>query len=275
MARLTLAVLAGIITTLSGCSLEHDSGQKTGDDAVDVSRAQSPGSHTGLSPFCFWHDSTQVTLRVYGGQSLLDESGLLRPPHFLPDGCAEVPAYMIRCALPEGERIEMASGEVLEGRFGLAPGWLDARLTADEQPLLTACLLQHLGGEVEASFSLEGQHDALADAPSSASRPESILGGNLFMGGTTPVGEAAFAAVACVDAGLDAACGGAAEDALRARICGKAAVCGLEIVGACQDACDFDDEGRVAGCGGDLTNGALRAWIDTEALSSLHARTCE
>jgi hypothetical protein len=248
---------------------------ETNPDEVSEERlpAEAPMSRTGLSPYCFWHDHTQVTLRDYGAQPLLDESGLLRAPHFLPSGCDDVPSYVVRCALPAGKKVETASGELYEGRFGLASGWLEAKLTSAEQRFITACLLQHLGGEREVPFTLEGQSPALGGALQS-SQPESTLSGNLFMGGTAPVGAAAFQALACVDVGLEETCSDAAEGALRARICGKSARCGLEVVGSCMEVCDYDENGAIANCHGDMMRDALRMQIATKDISTLHGDAC-
>lgn len=99
------------------------------------------------------------------------------------DGGLELLTYMVSCALPEGESLEVA-GTTLPGSIGLAPGWLDRGMTETEQRWLSACLyarVNYFG--VTVHLSMRGASDALAaDSAEQAAYPlyEGAFWGNLF-----------------------------------------------------------------------------------------------
>lgn len=261
---------------LPACA-DGDSEFAPGDDVTwqdgEAPQEVVTSGRSGLSPTCFWNDSTQMTLRLYGKQSL-EENGALRPPHALSDSCAEVVDYVVRCALPQGTIVKTAAGKAYEGQFGLAPNWVDAPLSSSEQRWVTACLLQHVSSVDDVPIALAGANPAFGGSEQ-AFQGESIVSGNLFTGGTAPIGEPAFEAYGCADTGLVDACGADAEVALYERMCGKSAKCGLKMLGSCADQCEFDGNGKVIGCFGDVSRELVRMRVDSAAMTALHGDVCQ
>jgi len=269
MFRYSVAIIA-VVITLPACAHDADL-DSTKDPAVaeQANAALVLQGSSGLSPVCFWDDNTQMSLRIYGKMSLLD-NGVLRAPYMLPKGCADVPEYVVRCALPRGEMVKTASGTVYEGAFGFAPNWVNEKLSSSEQRSITACLLQSLSSVKDVPFGLD--ESSGAEIPGLS---ESILAGNLFLGGTAPIGAAAFQASGCVADGLVDMCGGNAEAALKARICGNSAKCGLDLFGSCSEACEFDASGHVVNCFGTDLPGYLEMRVEDAAMASLHGSVCQ
>jgi hypothetical protein len=99
------------------------------------------------------------------------------------EGGLELLAYMVSCALPEGETLAVA-GEELHGSLGLAPAWLDDGLDLSGRRWVSACLLARVNYfGVEVHLSLRGATDALtasAEEQAAYGLYEGAFWGDLF-----------------------------------------------------------------------------------------------
>lgn len=174
--------------------------------------------------------------RVAGAQTLTMAS--------TSDGRALL-SVLISCALPSSVAITaVVDGIELEfpGEIGLAPGWRHEYLDHRERRWVSACVFARMSGTaVATAVSLRGQHPALrTDHDEIGAWPfeEGAFFGNLF-------GEGAIDWNACSGrhnpVGGDRAC--AQIDPDRPGI----SLCGLALVGRCDDACDRH-RGVYRGC---------------------------
>ncbi|WP_153820886.1 hypothetical protein [Polyangium spumosum] len=179
-----------------------------------------------------------MKLDAGGGQlpAMLGISGACR------EGILEA---IVQCSLtPELSIEDPVTGQVHQGWWGLAPGWLKNPLDAPGRSWVTACVIQklnHLGREVP--ILMEGPHPRIATDPAfDLTYPfdESTAFGDMFSP-THPLkdGVPAFAVYVCTEDDLVSYCGGAGygADWLNLRICDGVAPgnCGMTFLGRCSD----------------------------------------
>ncbi|XXX74080.1 hypothetical protein WMF30_41180 [Sorangium sp. So ce134] len=152
-----------------------------------------------------------------------------------PEG-RELLAYVVRCALPEGESLSGAYGGVtytFAGAVGVAPGWRSSPLDPVGQRWVSACLLAHVNGYgIEVPISLRGEHEALETTTTERAQfnaQEAAFYGNLFGSGPD---RGMFA---CAGAAVQAQCGAGPSAEVPFRACGASEGCELSFAGPCRD----------------------------------------
>ncbi|WP_437721752.1 hypothetical protein [Sorangium sp. So ce861] len=152
-----------------------------------------------------------------------------------PEG-RELLAYVIRCALPEGESLSGAHGGVtytFPGAVGVAPDWHAEPLDPVGQRWVSACLLAHVNGYgVEVPISLRGEHAALETTTTERAQfnaQEAAFYGNLFGSGADQ------GMYACAGAAVEAQCGATPSAEVPWRSCGAGEGCELSFAAPCRD----------------------------------------
>ncbi|MGK3997283.1 hypothetical protein [Sorangium sp. So ce1024] len=232
-ARSSLAVVAGSLLFASGCVAAPQEGAE---DELAVAEDAIIWTN-GDTPSFFWRDSTQRELRRLATSSLIDGSArLLAETRLLhSDAGREVLHYLVGCALAPGTKVRTSLPEVsFEGAIGLATTWKTAKLDApSSQRWVTACLLQTLNGiGAHVPIRMVGEHKGLADAAEKDavefSIPDATMFGNLFDPATVEV-------FACADTGAVKECGATWSAFAHLRICDSSPICGITLLGPCED----------------------------------------
>ncbi|AUX46033.1 uncharacterized protein SOCE26_075360 [Sorangium cellulosum] len=165
----------------------------------------------------------------------------------------ELLAYVIRCALPEGQSLSGAYGGVtytFQGVVGLAPEWRSRPLAPVGQRWVTACLLAHVNGYgAQVLISLRGEHAALEATSTERAQfdvQEAAFYGNLFDSGSDDDdddgddgdgddGGTARGLYACAGATVQAQCGATSMSYMPRRSCSTNGGCALSFAGPCRD----------------------------------------
>ncbi|WP_437808739.1 hypothetical protein [Sorangium sp. So ce1078] len=152
-----------------------------------------------------------------------------------PEG-RELLAYVVRCALPEGESLSRAYGGVtytFPGAVGVAPDWRLEPLDPVGQRWVSACLLAHVNGYgAEVPISLRGEHEALETTSAERAQldvQEAAFYGNLFGSGPDQ------GMYACAGSTVQAQCGASSSSYVPWRSCSAGEGCGLSFAGPCRD----------------------------------------
>ncbi|WP_437781428.1 hypothetical protein [Sorangium sp. So ce1097] len=231
--RSSLAVVAGSLLFASGCVAAPQGGAE---DELAVAEDAIIWTN-GDAPSFFWQTSTQTELRRLATSPLVDRStGLLTKTRLLHSAAGrELLHYVVGCALDPGTKVSTSLPAVsFEGAIGLATTWKKAKLGAlSSQRWVTACLLQTLNGiSAHVPIRMVGNHKGLVDASVQDavdfSIPDATMFGNLF----DPAKVEVFA---CADAGAAKACGLTWSAFAHLRICDSSPLCGITLLGPCQD----------------------------------------
>lgn len=263
------ALLGGILLATAGCSAgEGDAMTSSGGSREDLAVAEgSLSSSNRLSMNRLKASSLGV---VDLSTAPLSANGLTLAPTSLlstKDG-RDVLTYLIRCALPAGEKLDGTwNGKVYSysGLVGVAPEWLAEPLSPSGRRWMSACLLAHVNayGE-EVHISLRGAHPALTTSLVEAAEysiEEMSFYGDIF----TPGGEAMFA---CAGKGLQVAHPEDPDEYQAKRSCEEDEPCAITIAGPCydltpsaMDACEGGSGDWYTGCHASATKRGT-AWSD-------------
>ncbi|KYF65747.1 hypothetical protein BE11_08020 [Sorangium cellulosum] len=237
-ARSSLAVVAGSLLFASGCVAAPQDGA---DGELAVAEDAIIWTN-GDVPSFFWQTTTQQLLQRLALSPLVDPAtGLLTPTRLLAsDAGRKLLRYVVGCALPRGTTVSTSMPAVsFKGAIGLAPTWRTGKLGAlSSQRWVTACLLQTLNGiGAKVPIRMVGSHRGLTDASAQDavdySIPDATMFGNIF----DPAKVEVFA---CADAAAAAACGLSWSAFADLRICDGSSLCGITLLGACQDEAGAD-----------------------------------
>lgn len=191
-----------------------------------------------------WNGAGGDTKDVTGIQDLPLTGNALQDSPFqamLEDkGLADTFSYVVSCALPEDDVVELELHGVpvsFPGAMGLAPEWGDADGYCDEdcQEWVSSCLMARVNAHGEhILISMRGSNGALALAEDEAEdfpHPEATYYGNIFV-----AEPEVHACLPDGETGIPRVCGDSLDD------------CFLDIEGACSDVCtrgacrDSDDD---------------------------------
>ncbi len=266
MSRLPHGVALLCAMSLIGC-LAQAGDQTDGDGDVGVVQEEAL-THNALTHNALTHNALTHNALSSGaltGASLTSTSlaGNTAIAAALADADSrEVLSYVVSCALPAGDQVNVTVGGVaytFPGELGLAPQWGQSSGTCNAacQEWVSACMLarlDYLGNYVP--ISLRGTPSAL-DVTSSEKAAYSVAEGayygNVFL--ATPK---MYACVAPGQVGLS-------------RVCGPTtAGCIVQSMGMCDDVCDKADkkDGFFPGCRDAAKNGSGHFPAGTRAYST-------
>jgi hypothetical protein len=174
----------------------------------------------------------------------------------------EILAYVVQCALDEGETLTATvNGQTYQfaGLLGLAPGWEHQGIDGDQQRLISACLLAHVNAlGVSVPISVRS-HEAVTSTPQER-RDYPVYEGSFF--GQVFNGDTLLA-YACQGSAADAALEHSEDRALR-RCTDDTDECAIVAVGRCRDVCRkrSQDEGWTeCWAGGALYEDAISVYL--------------
>jgi hypothetical protein len=172
----------------------------------------------------------------------LSANALASPLYTTAEG-RELMTYVVRCALPVDETLEVdVSGRRYEfsGLLGLAPKWADKPLDAQGKGWISACLLAHVNEEgMSVPISLRGTHDQLKKLEPNEAQQFRYQEG-AFYGDVFRADPLMYACLGWDDQGAY----GSHSPHLAERVCvagtpaGETSPCGFVNTGACQEVCD-------------------------------------
>ncbi|WP_438018013.1 hypothetical protein WMF18_02565 [Sorangium sp. So ce315] len=273
-ARSSLAVVAGSLLFASGCVAAPQGGAE---DELAVAEDAIIWTN-GDGPSFFWQTTTQQLLQRLAMSPLVDRStGLLTETRLLRSAEGrELLHYVVGCALDPRTKVSTSlPGVSFEGAIGLATTWRTAKLGAlSSQRWVTACLLQTLNGiGAHVPIRMVGNHKGLVGASAKDavdfSIPDATMFGNVF----DPAKVEVFA---CADTGAAKACGFSWSAFAHLRICDSSPLCGITLLGPCQDEavthCWTDSAGeRVCGTpGGTVYTEAISTFLDAAGFVALY-----
>jgi hypothetical protein len=186
------AFVGGSLLAQAGCLVV------AGDEGMD---AEEASEETGVSEAALSSSNRLSMNRLKAGSlevvklstAPLSADGLTLAPTILLKSKAgrDVLTYLIRCALPAGQKVGGVSGGKVysfSGLVGVAPTWLNQSLSLSGRRWMTACLLAHVNAyDEEVPISLRGNHPALSTTASESAQftaEEMSFYGDLFTQGS-------------------------------------------------------------------------------------------
>jgi hypothetical protein len=197
LSRSPVALLSALfwLASLAGCGTSEPLEATEPDQPGQRAQALCDGnglSYNGLSYNGLSYNGLSYNGLSYNGLANSDFTGWFQGDPELAD---QVMLYTVRCALPAGEKLtytdpQSSRSYTWDGSLGLAPGWASgAAPTAQEQQLISACLLAHTNKYLQhVAISVQGRDANGREIPTSSSelsefsRREGCFFGNLFNG---------------------------------------------------------------------------------------------
>lgn len=246
------AFLGSSLLVQAGCSAPEGEGGDIPEETGDAEAALSSSNRLSMNRL----NAGSLDVVKLSTAALSADGLTLAPTKLLKTKTGrDVLTYLIRCALPPGEKVGGISGKKVysfSGLVGVAPEWLTQPLSPSGRRWMTACLLAHVNAyDEEVPISLRGDHPALTKTASEAAQysvEEMSFYGDLF-------GQGAEGMFACAGKGLQLQWPEDPDEYQAKRSCSSDDDCPISVAGPCYDitpsATDSCEDGSIdwySGC---------------------------